>query len=145
MGAAVSRRLPERCLAMQVSGYHGRITRRRRPYSRRMSKTVAVQRQAAADSAYGHGKVNGAPDHRPAVRLRAQLARARRLGLPWSDDLFRDEAHAVLETMTGVGHQESRREWATAFVHTREVWNLAYEREDADPCSPFRLESLLSA
>lgn len=64
------------------------------------------------------------PDSRPAVRLRAALARRRRQGLAWSDRVFDSLIETVLTALT----DDERRGWPEVLMETRTAWRAAYER-----------------
>jgi hypothetical protein len=63
-------------------------------------------------------------DPRIAVRVRAELTRRRRDGLPWSDRMF---DLIVQKALIGSNHQE-RCDWYVALKATRRTWRSAYER-----------------
>ena len=66
-------------------------------------------------------------DHRPAVRMRAALARRRRQGLGWDDDTFNQLAETVL---AGLRPQDAEG-WASIFHAHRAAWEAAYTRSEA--------------
>lgn len=64
------------------------------------------------------------PDSRPAIRLRVELNRDRRLGVPWPDAWSDDVWLAV----SGFDRAE-RLAWLEVFDATAEMWRRAYLRE----------------
>jgi hypothetical protein len=63
-------------------------------------------------------------DPRIAVRVRAELTRRRREGLPWSNRTF---DLIVQRALIGQNHAE-KAAWYAAFRSHRRLWRSAYER-----------------
>jgi hypothetical protein len=95
-------------------------TRRCGPCDRRF------KRDRAHGIDWGHREVEEAPDRRPAVRLRQQLVRHRRAGLPF-DEAWPAAVEAVVSEM---GDRRIRWGWRAAFEETRWAWESGYDRRD---------------
>lgn len=88
-----------------------------------MSSGANRQQRADINGNLGHALVDQAPDSRPAVRLRQELARDRRLGYSF-DAVFKDE---VEWAVAGLGPTEANG-WREALLATEAAWCSGYER-----------------
>lgn len=78
----------------------------------------------AAMTLTGEDVVRLAPDARPAIRLGRELARDRRLGLPFEQAWLDDPTLAV----AGLQSEEAA-DWLSVFDQTQEMWRRAFERQ----------------
>ena len=79
--------------------------------------------------------VDKAPDHRPAVRLRCELARCRERGLEWSEAW----AQAIGHALRSIAKEQERESWLKAFRATSPNWRAAYVNDPFDACAPMWL------
>jgi hypothetical protein len=89
------------------------------------AQTLDRDLRAELNYRFGHHAVDGAPDRRPAIRLRRLLEDDRRLGLDF-DSIFQEDVKLALD---GIGLRGmDRAEWHLALWATREQWRAGYER-----------------
>lgn len=95
--------------------------------------TSSTQREHRNELNYrfGHRLIDMAPDHRPAVRLRQELARDRAAGLTF-DQVWLDDVDYVIDTYRRRGRLSATDadQWRTAFLATESAWRSAYNRTE---------------
>lgn len=91
----------------------------------RPSSSNERARAAELNRRFGHSLVGQAPDSRPAVRLRKELERDRRLGEPF-EAVWCEEVEYVIGCH-GLTDADADQ-WRTAFLATVEAWRSAYDR-----------------